>query len=475
MNNVQYVKCCGCATCALCCPQNAISMKANEKGFFEAYVDERECISCGICTKVCASIASGSLNKIKRAYAYKVTDFENRMESQSGGAFFSIAKKGIEQGWVVYGVIYDGDKALYVGTEDIEVVKQMRGSKYIQALNSNIQKDVQQKIEQGKKVLFSGTPCMIEGIRNYLKYNNIDDQSFFAIDIICHGVPSPLVFNDYRKYLIEKYGKCDNFNFRDKIIGWGDSICSFKVSNKKYYSYDYLRIFYSDLVLNDSCYDCRYAALERAGDITVGDLWGIESTYPQLHDNYGVSLFCVNNKKGELLREMVCQDDLTEIDIQKCLQKNLYEPTNKAEKYNDFWDTYFKRGYRLAVNEYIQLDENEIEEMNYLWREYNLCSLIQRIKDKEVYLYGIGLTMMQLLDYLNCNGVNVTGILHRDDTFKNQIIKGIRVLDNNTIKEDTIIIICSKNVNAIDEISERLRGLFGLKEEQILSLEDCRG
>lgn len=350
-------KCCACTACKNICPKQAIEMFSDEKGFLYPKIDEDRCIKCGLCEKVCFyntgyKILDDHLNKIE-TYAIKHKDLNIRMASQSGGAFTILSDEILKHQGVVYGVECGQNfKVCYKRAETKTQRDKFRGSKYVQSEVGDIFNQVKNDLENGKKVLFSGTPCHIAGLVKFIENKNI--QNLFLVDIICHGVPSPKVFNDYLKFLENRYeGNIESFNFRNKIFGWKSCIESFKVNKKVYNKNIYANLFNSCLAFRESCYNCKFTNLNRPSDITIADCWGIEKNKPDMNDNKGVSLVIVNTEKGKLLQGKVLSKlEYCIININDYLQPRLKEPNKRSEKVDIFWDDYLNNGFNYIVKKY---------------------------------------------------------------------------------------------------------------------------
>ena len=302
--------CCGCTACVERCPEQCIQMKADAEGFLYPIVDDTICIDCGICEKVCPVLnicEKPEYDKIK-AFAAKNKNKGIRLESSSGGIFSILAEKIILEGGVVFGAKFDSHwEVVHSYSETVEGLSVFRGSKYVQSKVKRSFTDAEQFLKSNRKVLFSGTPCQISGLKHFLKkeYANL-----LAVDFICHGVPSPKVFHLYLDELLKKNSCSINevarIGFRDKTEGWKrySLIIKFKknsqrISLRKANNKDvFLKTFCNDLYLRPSCYSCPCKELKSGSDITIADFWGIEDKYPLFDDNKGVSLVLVNSLKG---------------------------------------------------------------------------------------------------------------------------------------------------------------------------------
>ncbi|MCD2346260.1 Coenzyme F420 hydrogenase/dehydrogenase, beta subunit C-terminal domain [Clostridium guangxiense] len=362
------------------CPKSAINMQDDDKGFKIPIVDLEKCIDCGLCDKVCPynKIICKKENKDVEIYAVKRKNEQDRMASQSGGAFSSIAEYVIKNNGIVFGVKSDQYNVYYTRINNISELNCLKGSKYVQAEVRNTYSEVMNDLNKGLMVLYCGTACHINGLISFLKLKNIKTENLITCDLICHGVPSPKIFKEYYKYLKKKYGIISEFNFRSKkITGWRGSISSFKDNkNTLISSNNYANIFYSNLELRENCYDCPYASTNRIADITIGDFWGIEKYYKTFDDNKGCSVMILNTKKGRRIFENIKEDIVYQkFNIGECIQPNLQHPSEKPDEYNEFWNEYMNNGFLSAVTKYC--DFNDKNDFKY--------SIINRIKRKSKY------------------------------------------------------------------------------------------
>lgn len=320
-------ECCGCASCVQACPQKCISFAEDREGFRYPKVSKNNCIDCGICEKVCPILqGKDTLPREPLAvHAAKNMNEQVRLQSSSGGIFTLLAERVINQGGVVFGARFDERwEVVHDYTETIEGLAAFRGSKYVQSrIEDNFQK-TKAFLNNGRKVLFSGTPCQIAGLRGYLKkeYDNL-----LCVDIVCHGVPSPKVWRSYLKDVTRKKDNrnavlrffsikpnvmIENINFRDKSKSWKGYSFIVTLSeelpqggiqsvsrDRAFYEDSYMKLFLNNVILRPSCYDCKFRNLKSGSDITIGDFWGIDRFNPQFDDDKGVSLVLVNTEKGE--------------------------------------------------------------------------------------------------------------------------------------------------------------------------------
>lgn len=300
--------CCGCTACLQVCPKKCIAFKEDEAGFCYPYVDTTVCVKCGLCVKVCPMLKTEDANYPKEVYALKCQNEFIRSESSSGGAFTLLAESVLEDNGVVFGARFDADWTVihdYVETK--EGLKYFRGAKYMQSKLYGAYIRAELFLKEGRRVMFTGTPCQIAGLKKYLKreYDNL-----LTVDFICHGVPSSKVWNLYLSNELKKQSKdcsIDSISFRAKDTGWHNySVRLTTVDSKgaKFYSHniffqnDYMRLFLSDLILRPSCYNCLSKSGRSGADITLGDFWGVEKKYPEFDDDRGISLVMVNRDKS---------------------------------------------------------------------------------------------------------------------------------------------------------------------------------
>ena len=303
--------CCGCAACAQICPKRCISMEADQEGFYYPIVEKRNCINCGRCKAVCPFLKKGECLEVLNAYGGYSKDAEVRETSSSGGIFSLLASYMILSGGVVFGISMSDDckSAYYREVQDIKDLKYLQGSKYLQAEPGDTYIKVKKYLEAGKKVLFTGTVCQINGLRLYLgkAYSQL-----YCMDVICHGVPSARLWKKYVNHIEKKYkAKLRNINFRCK----GKKSVNVKMNkadNKFQYIYipkdedPYMQMFLNNLSLRPACYDCQYKDIDRReADLTIGDCWGIETYMPDMFDDKGTSVIFVHSEKGRKLLEQI--------------------------------------------------------------------------------------------------------------------------------------------------------------------------
>lgn len=296
--------CCGCSACAQKCPKQCISLKQDSEGFLYPEVDTENCIDCGLCEKVCPVQHPFEARKPLQTFAAINKDEKIRLESSSGGIFTLLAESVIKQGGVVFGARYDEEWQVTLDhTETTEGLAAFRGSKYVQARTGDTFKQCEKFLKEGRKVLFSGTPCQIAGLNHFLskEYDNL-----LTVDVVCHGTPSPKVWELYLKEVVGSVTNIANVSMRDKSRGWNQF--SFVMNYNKddetltlsapFNKNDYMRAFLKDMILRPSCYSCAAKGLKSDSDITIADYWGIQSVASEMNDDKGTGLVLINTEKG---------------------------------------------------------------------------------------------------------------------------------------------------------------------------------
>ena len=355
--------CSGCSACVNLCPQKCMFMETDKMGFSYPVVNIIKCVDCGLCEKICPGLKKVADGKNKQliVYAAQNTDEKMRMASSSGGLFATFAQYIISQGGVVFGAAFNNTfrSVHHIAVQTTQELYKVQGSKYVQSDVESSYRLARDFLDQGKKVLFSGTLCQIEGLKAFLhkEYENL-----YLLDIVCYGVPSPGVWNEYVDFLEKKYhGRTIGVAFRDKRKGWKDYVVSIKFDNGKEYinsrSEDlYMRGFLHDYYLRPACYQCNFKSLNRGSDITLGDLWGIEKIVPKLDDDKGTSLVMISSAKGKELFEnvvsnIVCQTVLIEdvVKYNPAIENNFHSLDRNCQA---FEKTFGSKPIATLLNQY---------------------------------------------------------------------------------------------------------------------------
>ena len=299
-----------------------------------------------------------------KIYAFK--DPNNKVSS-SGGAFPAIihAIQEIEnEAPIVYGAAFDKDFSVkHIRTTCQEEYLKLYGSKYVRSAICNCYERVGKDLNNGKPVIFSGTPCQVAGLENYLKVKGIERKRFYSVDIVCHGTPKAKVWKQFKKWIEEKEkSKLIEFSFRYQQARWKSyPIMAHFENGKKYVNSfklrRYVELFYSDLILNEGCYKCPFANTSRNSDVTIGDYWGIRKIVHQFPYKEEVSQILVNTKKGKFIinklydnnRYVICE---TNIEDAKKYQTTFNNPTSKPMKTEEFWQDFNNLDFESILKKY---------------------------------------------------------------------------------------------------------------------------
>ena len=291
--------CCGCTACVASCPKQCITLEEDAEGFLYPRVDEATCIQCGLCEKVCPVLHPNEELTPEAVYAAVNLNQQVREDSSSGGVFSLLAETVVRNGGIVFGARMDTDLEVrhhHASTE--EDLAGFRGSKYVQSQVGDSFVHVRRYLKEGRTVLFSGTPCQVAGLKNYLRkpYENL-----LTVDCLCHGVPSPLVWRKYIREKLQRQGVQSEekltVSFRDKQQGWNEY--NLTVNRQSEVQKDlFLQGMTDRLFLRPICHQCPFREQRSHSQLTLGDFWGIEHTDARFADNKGTSMVLVNDAVG---------------------------------------------------------------------------------------------------------------------------------------------------------------------------------
>ena len=357
LNIIDKEQCCGCYACYNICPKNCIEMLSDDEGFWYPKINQHNCINCDLCKKVCP-ILTPNKNIISQKSAYAAINKNNyiRKQSSSGGIFSLLAEEILQLDGIVYGAAFDKDFNIeHKRISKLTDLKLLRGSKYVQSKINTIYSQVQNDLKNNALVLFSGTPCQIEGLVSFLQK---DYDNLILMDIICHGVPSPFVWKKYLDFIKNKFhSNIKNISFRNKDLGWDNAYFIVSLKNNRTYShklYDdmFFQGFIKNLYLRPSCYNCKFKKINRISDITLADFWGIDNIHPEMNDNVGTSFIVVHSSKGNNIISKIN-------DKMKIISTNI----NDGIKYNSCMITSVKQNnkrkqffYEFQKNTKIKID-----------------------------------------------------------------------------------------------------------------------
>lgn len=388
----ENTSCTGCMACVNVCAHNAINMIPDKEGFLRPCINQDLCKNCGLCSKVCPVNSFVAKQIPKRVYSGWSRDDHIRRASSSGGAFSEIALPILKRGGVVFGCMLNAElKAVHSFVESEEELHKLRGSKYVQSYIGDSYQQVRTFLREGREVLFSGTPCQIAALRKYLQK---DYDNLWTVDIICHGVPSPLILEEYKKYIEEsEHGTIESIKFRSKRVSWFyfEMLISFRDQHPdyhgSYYTDPYIRGFLRDYFLRPSCHQCQYATEDRVSDFTIADWWGYNKTAPR-DRNYmqkGVSLILANSDKAvRAIKEINMDLQLRTIEeahqTNICLERSFPPSRQRAE----FWNYYRDCGFKSVMQRYMQPEKVGLRDhlsQKYPNTDFNLrwISLLDKI------------------------------------------------------------------------------------------------
>lgn len=305
--------CTGCTACAAACPQGCITMTADENGFLYPGVRADRCVECGLCGRACPVLTPRQVDNAPKAYAAYSKDQGMRLQSSSGGIFTELAKAVLAGGGVVFGAAYNERfEVVHICVDNEAELAELRGAKYAQSDLRGVFPKVKAHLEQGRRVLFCGTPCQVGGLKAYLPK---DYEELVTVDFVCHSVPSPVAWREY----VKRRAAQDNggelplaVNLRSKETGWSRYQYSnlFRYANGKSYSAKsgeslYMKLFVGGYISRDSCTNCQFKGYSRVSDLTIGDFWGIWDIAPQMDDNKGTSVILAQSFRGAQLLSLI--------------------------------------------------------------------------------------------------------------------------------------------------------------------------
>lgn len=340
--------CCGCSSCVQRCPKHCVSMQEDQEGFLYPHFNSETCIDCGLCEKVCPMINPFIEQLPKKTLAVINKNEMIRKESSSGGAFSLIAEKVIKAGGVVFGARFDEQWQVILDyTDSEEGITAFRGSKYVQAKNNEAYKMCESFLKEGRDVLFTGTPCHISGLKHFLRkeYDNL-----LLVDIVCHGVPSYIVWKTYLDVLDKSSKGITSVNMRDKSRGWKQY--SYKIMGEEGSLFDdyaskslYLQGFARNYYLRPSCYNCKSKNGRSHSDLTLADFWGIEKIDDAFNDDKGTSAVLVNTDKGlSFLASLDMKSKEFPFDSFASLNPSFSKSTSESPFRKYFWKEFEHQG-----------------------------------------------------------------------------------------------------------------------------------
>ena len=332
--------CTACGACASACPSGCIEIKIDHDGFYMPVIDKSRCIGCGACIHVCPSNQRMPGTKWEEGiyYAMWAKDSVDRKAGSSGGVFGLLADEILRQNGVVFGTAFSEDfKSVYVTNTEKVSLDALKKSKYVEGRTGTVFKDVKIFLTQGRKVLYCGTACQIDGLKKYL---GRDYPNLVTCDFLCQGVSSAKLFEKYISDLEQKYGKIKALSFRSKYYGWKAYCMVVEFENNRQYiktkfQDPYMRLFFENVGLRESCFTCQRLKQSNA-DITIGDYWMVKNS-PEIPDtNEGISLVGIHTESGrEILASIQKYCKIFKIEKEKykyAYNRHPYSMTNQMTR-----------------------------------------------------------------------------------------------------------------------------------------------
>ena len=367
--------CTGCTACVAACPQGCIAMVQDEEGFLHPQIDYALCIECGMCERSCPVLHAPAIGQESVAFAAKAKEEDILRHSTSGGVFTLLCRWIFEKGGVVFGAAYQGDFSVaHQKIDSAEGLHCLRFAKYTQSVMGDTFAQVRQELEDGRYVLFSGTPCQTAGLKSFLGRTY---ERLVLVDVICHGVPSPEVWAHYVRYRSKADAAGElpvSINLRSKCTGWPAYSVEFAYENGAVYRAlnredPYMRGFVNDLYLRPSCHDCRFKGQSRCSDFTLGDYWGVWSQLPAYDDQQGTSLVLVHSQRGREIWMEICEGARwQQMPLPDCLAENpaaVRSPKIPANR-GAFWTRYQQEDFSRLIEELLPHPQAPVR--TPLWR-----------------------------------------------------------------------------------------------------------
>lgn len=371
-------ECCGCSACVHICPTHCIKFQEDSEGFLYPFVDGTNCVNCGLCKEVCPMRKKHPNRRPIKVFAAKNKDEEVRRLSSSGGIFSAIAEIIIRKGGVVFGVRFD-DKwdVVHDKTDILAGINNFRGSKYVQSRNGESYQLIKELLIQDKYVLYSGTPCQVSGLLNYLgkKY-----EKLITVDFACHGVGSPKIWREWLYSNLDQWGiNCPSYisfrykyptakNFSFAIIADNNKTQILKRKQNSYFS-GYL----NNLFTRPCCFKCPVKKQYRS-DFTLADFWGLQYVHPYFEDRKGISAVHVNSEKAfEIFKKCDLNYVETTYEVVKNNNPNYENSAEPSVLSNLFWKLYYKRGIS-SLNILLNLQNN----IDFIFYPFTLIKKVAR-------------------------------------------------------------------------------------------------
>ena len=368
-------ECFGCEACVQICGKGAIGIYEDEEGFRYPQIDPSKCVSCGLCRKVCPH-KEGALepHDIEYAFGGYLEDQRLRQDSTSGGAFSAIVESWCQDKYAVFGAVADGLEVSHYCVTDKVNLAGMRKSKYTQSKIGRSYIQAKEHLQKGERVLFSGTPCQIAGLKEFL--GGVPQENLLTVEVVCEGLPSPKFLFSFQNDVRRRYGSgIAEIDYRNKDKPrWDFNVMKLTLENKRHIYIDrwfnpFFTLWIGRLMSRPSCYGCPYTAQTGLADITLGDLWGVHQYCPELYgENKGASLVLCNTGKGVSAFSAAQMLMLGhELDISKILafQKRLRKPIEENPQREEFMHDLLEIDYQSLCRKWVSAPS-----LQFLWSKY---------------------------------------------------------------------------------------------------------
>lgn len=423
--------CTGCLACYNACPNGAIQITLSDKGFVFPEINTKKCLKCGKCNKICNTIQAlqNNLNDTKEIYAAYSLNKKIRSISSSGGVFSEISNFLLDNNYLIYGASFSesDNSVLHTCVNSKRNLDKLRRSKYVQSNIGSIFLEIKQKLNNSENVCFSGTPCQVYGLKCFLgkEYSNL-----ITIDLACHGVCSPKVWQDYLTLINNKIGTIKNINFRSKKWSWNYHSMYITGENGDYDGKQeidpYYRLFLNDYIIRENCFTCKFRSFNRAGDITLGDFWELEIDGKINKSEKGHSLVLINSQVGANIFASVKKNlYYLKSTRENAVRNQAFTHVDKPEDYELFW-MHYSEGKKIEdlANEFVAIHINKKNRLKYFIGNNILYSFIMFVyeilqntkKSFRVifdYIKNIAALKKELHGFLNC--FHGKKVFHLDD------------------------------------------------------------
>lgn len=359
--------CTGCSACYASCMHGALSMVRDDEGFLQPKIDVDKCVECGMCVRSCPILTplNSSNVKIEKIYAIENKDGIERRNAASGGFYSIIAKYFInEYHGIACGAVFDNNfHVIHEAIDDASQISRFASSKYVQSEMNDTFKEIKKILKSGRQVVFSGVPCQVAGLLNFLKrkYDNL-----ITVELVCHGVPSPGFWKKYLDYQCQHYGSnITTVNFKDKRLGYGSPSMKLTFSNGRIHYGDsntdiMLKGFFGGFISRNSCFNCKFRGQNHFADITILDGWHISKWNMKMNDDKGTTLVMLHNNKAINIFEKIKEKLLyQEVDIDDPFARKdavmYYELTPKSKSRDAFLKEVSSLGFKNTVDKYMHI------------------------------------------------------------------------------------------------------------------------